>query len=54
MRERELYESGARLSKTQPAHFVGVFNRQKGGNRGRELARFGYASLEASKLLARQ
>ena len=50
--EKKLYESGIRLNKTNPAHFVAVFNKQK--ERTKLLSHFGYASLEASSLLARQ
>lgn len=52
VRERELYEEGVTLKKSQPAHFLGIFNKQK--DRARELSKFGYASLQASSLLARQ
>ena len=52
VRERELYEEGVSLKKSNPAHFVGVFNKQK--DRAKELSKFGYASLQASSLLARQ
>ena len=52
VRERHLYEEGVRLKKTNPAHFVAIFNKQK--KRAREVSRFAYASLEASALLARQ
>ena len=48
----ELYEEGVSLKKSNPAHFVGVFNKQK--DRAKELSKFGYASLQASSLLARQ
>ncbi len=50
--ERILYEEGIHLHKSNPAHFVAIFNRQKA--RGRELSKFAYAALEASSLLARQ
>ncbi len=50
--ERNLYEQGVRLDKTNPAHFVGIFNKQK--QRGKELADYAYAALETSTLLARQ
>ncbi len=50
--EKRLYERGVRLRKTDPAHFVGIFNKQK--KRGRELTKYAYAALEASSLLARQ
>ncbi len=50
--ERELYERGVKLTKANPAHFVGIFNKQK--DRGRELAKYAYAALEASSLLAKQ
>lgn len=41
-----------RLRKTNPAHFVAIFNKQK--KRAKELSQFAYASLEASSLLTRQ
>ena len=52
VQERELFDEGLKLDKTNPAHFVGVFNKEK--PRARELSEFAYASLEASSLLARQ
>jgi len=50
--EKKLYERGVRLNKANPGYFVGIFNRQK--ERGREISKFAYASLEASNLLAQQ
>eukprot|EP00095_Tigriopus_kingsejongensis_P007792 maker-scaffold370_size193435-snap-gene-0.40 protein:Tk07792 transcript:maker-scaffold370_size193435-snap-gene-0.40-mRNA-1 annotation:"hypothetical protein DAPPUDRAFT_320790" len=52
VRERQLFEEGINLQKSNPAHFVGVFNKQK--KQARPLATIGYASLQASSLLARQ
>ena len=52
VRERELYEEGVALTKRDPAHFVAVFNKQKG--RAKEISKYAVASLHASKLLARQ
>lgn len=52
VRERQLFEQGVTLKKSNPAHFVGIFNKQK--PKARELSSIGYASLQASSLLARQ
>ena len=52
VKEREIYESGITLKKSDPAHFVAVFNKQT--PRAKELSRYGYATLEASRLLTRQ
>ena len=52
VQERELFDEGLKLDKFNPAHFVGVFNKEK--PRARELSEYAYASLEASSLLARQ
>ena len=52
VKERELYEDGVKLTKRDPAHFVAVFNKQKG--RAKEISKYAVASLHASKLLARQ
>ena len=52
VKERELYEEGVKLTKRDPAHFVAVFNKQKG--RAKEISKYAVASLHASKLLARQ
>lgn len=52
VKERHLYEEGVKLKKSDPAHFVAVFNKQK--KRSKEISKFAYASLHASSLLARQ
>ena len=50
--ERKIYDHGLALQKSDPAHFVAVFNKQT--KKAKELARYGYATLEASSLLTRQ
>ena len=50
--ERKIYDKGLNLQKTDPAHFVAVFNKQK--PKSKELAKYGYATLEASSLLTKQ
>ena len=50
--ERKLYDEGQSLSKADPAHFVGVFNKQT--TKAKELSKYGYATLEASSLLTKQ
>ena len=50
--ERKIYENGLALKKTDPAHFVAVFNKQTA--KAKDLARYGYATLEASALLTKQ
>lgn len=50
--ERKIFEQGLALNKTDPAHFVAVFNKQT--PRAKELSRYGYATLEASTLLTKQ
>jgi hypothetical protein len=52
VKERHLYEEGVALKKTDPAHFVAVFNKQK--KPSKEISKYAYASLHASSLLARQ
>ena len=52
IKEKRIYDSGIRLKKTDPAHFVAVFNKQT--PRAKELSRYGYATLEASSLLTKQ
>lgn len=51
-REKDLYYSGMFLTKKNPAHFIAVFNKQK--NKAKELAKWGYATLQASSLLSKQ
>lgn len=50
--ERKIYEQGLALNKTDPAHFVAVFNKQT--PKAKELSKYGYATLEASSLLTKQ
>ena len=50
--ERKIYDRGVALQKSDPAHFVAVFNKQK--DKAKQLAKYGYATLEASTLLTRQ
>ena len=52
VKEKEIYESGITLKKSDPAHFVAVFNKQT--PKAKELSRYGYATLEASRLLTKQ
>ena len=52
IKEKRIYDNGIRLKKTDPAHFVAVFNKQT--PRAKELSRYGYATLEASSLLTKQ
>merc|ERR1712226_1621071 len=52
IKEKRIYEHGIALKKTDPAHFVAVFNKQT--PRAKELSRYGYATLEASSLLTKQ
>ena len=52
VKEKEIYDSGITLKKSDPAHFVAVFNKQT--PKAKELSRYGYATLEASRLLTKQ
>ena len=52
IKEKRIYEHGIALKKSDPAHFVAVFNKQT--PRAKELSRYGYATLEASSLLTKQ
>ena len=52
IKEKRIYEKGISLKKTDPAHFVAVFNKQT--PRAKELSRYGYATLAASSLLTKQ
>ena len=52
IKEKRIYEKGISLKKSDPAHFVAVFNKQT--PRAKELSRYGYATLEASSLLTKQ
>ena len=52
VQERNIYNEGVALKKSNPAHFVGVFNKQK--PRAKELSKYGYATLQASSLLTRE
>ena len=52
IKEKRIYDNGISLKKSDPAHFVAVFNKQTA--RSKELSRYGYATLEASSLLTKQ
>ena len=52
IKEKRIYEHGIALTKSDPAHFVAVFNKQT--PRAKELSRYGYATLEASSLITKQ
>ena len=52
IKEKRIYDKGISLKKSDPAHFVSVFNKQT--PRAKELSRYGYATLEASSLLTKQ
>ena len=47
-----LYEHGIKLNKTEPAHFLSVFNKQK--KQAKNLSKYAYATLHASSLLSEQ
>ena len=51
-KEKALYDRGIKLSKSAPAHFVSVFNKQK--KRAKNLSKYAYATLHASSLLSKQ
>ena len=52
VQERELYEKGITLDKSQPGHFVSVFNKQH--KMSKQLSTYAYATLQASSLLSKQ
>ena len=52
LQEKSLYDMGIKLDKSQPAHFVAVFNKQKA--RAKDMSKFAYATLHASSLLSKQ
>ena len=52
VQEVELYDKGVTLDKTQPGHFVSVFNKQQ--KKAKMLSQFAYATLQASSLLSKQ
>ena len=52
VQERELYERGMTLDKSQPGHFVSVFNKQL--KKSKQLSTYAYATLQASSLLSKQ
>ena len=52
VQERELYERGMTLDKSQPGHFVSVFNKQL--EKSKQLSTYAYATLQASSLLSKQ
>ena len=52
VQEKRIYDSGLSLKKSDPGHFVAVFNKQS--QRAKELSKYGYATLQASSLLSKQ
>lgn len=52
VQEKELYDQGAVLTKSQPAHFLSVFNKQR--PQSKLLSKYAYATLLASSLLSRR
>ena len=52
VQEKELYDKGIILDKSQPGHFVSVFNKQQ--KQAKMLSTFAYATLQASSLLSNQ
>jgi len=52
VQEEELYYKGAFVRKSEPAHFLSVFNKQK--PQSKLLSKYAYASLHASGLLSRR
>ena len=52
VKEKELFEKGITLDKSQPGHFVSVFNKQQ--KKAKMLSKFAYATLQASSLLSKQ
>ena len=52
VQEKELYDQGAVLTKSQPAHFLSVFNKQR--PQSKLLSKYAYATLHASSLLSRR
>ena len=52
VQEKELYDKGMVLSKSQPGHFVSVFNKQD--KKSKRMSTFAYATLQASSLLSKQ
>lgn len=52
VQEKQIYNKGLVIQKSDPAHFVGAFNKQT--QRAKELSKYGYATLQASSLLSKQ
>ena len=52
VQEKELYYKGMTLDKSQPGHFVSVFNKQH--KKSKQLSTYAYATLQASSLLSKQ
>ena len=52
VQEKRIYDNGLSLKKSDPGHFVGVFNKQS--QRAKDLSKYGYATLQASSLLSKQ
>ena len=52
VQERELYNKGMTLDKSQPGHYVSVFNKQY--KKSKQMSSYAYATLQASSLLSKQ
>ena len=52
VQEKRIYDKGLSLKKSDPGHFVGVYNKQS--QRAKDLSKYGYATLHASSLLSKQ
>jgi len=52
VQEKELFNKGMTLDKSQPGHFVSVFNKQH--KKSKMLSTYAYATLQASSLLSKQ
>jgi len=52
VQEKQIYNKGLVIQKSDPAHFVGAFNKQT--QRAKDLSKYGYATLQASSLLSKQ
>ena len=52
VQEKRIYDKGLSLKKSDPGHFVGVYNKQS--QRAKDLSKYAYATLHASSLLSKQ
>ena len=52
VQEKELYDKGMTLDKSQPGHYVSAFNKQH--KKSKQLSTYAYATLQASSLLSKQ